>query len=295
MKVLKKYTVILSGLMMLFFTAFCLAQTKISDFKFDQPYYEAVDKLVLMRTGSEEKFFIGYIYLDQQMGFTLERMGLLVISDDESMKVTETLEELKMALKIRLVNNTGDVAVISSDQKKELNIPDPPEWMAVYKEDEGTVLYMKNIGNQYNGVGASHLALEPLKKAYSIDPKFEDVLYELSFAYNATKQYEKSIELLSTSFEKGNKNISLYKEYGFALAQNNRIEQAEEIYRKALKLTKDDIIRTEISFNMVQAYFKTDNNKKIKYWVKKFKKYAVKGTQMYQFVEYYENEWKKNI
>lgn len=278
-------------LFILLFTSLSVAQVNLSDLKFDKQYFESVDQLVVIQTSKENLFALGYIYLDQDVGFTLESMGKL-LDTENGLKFEEPLDELKkMAIKIRLPRNMNNVAVLTQQQKQELKIPDPPEWFAFYKQDSVEVSYLKSIGYQYNHVGASNLALKTLQKAYLIDPHFEGLEYELAYAYNAMSQFNEAIQILEKAVENNNKDQNLYKEYGFALVNSNQINKAEKIFHKSLKLAKNDNLKGEIAFNMVQVYFKIRNEKKFKYWLKKFKKYDVEDSQLSKVVENYEKQW----
>ena len=279
------------ALLLLVFSSISLSQLNLSEIEFNTRYFEAVDKLVLVPTSIDSEYFVGYIYLEPVVGFTLERMGILIVSGEE-FKITETLEELQMSLKIRIPDNANDMYLITPEQQNHLNIPPMPDWVPIYKKNSNDVSYLKEIGFEYNRVGASSFALQPLTKAYSLQPDFEGLLYELAFAFNATKQYAATIDLLKKTIKTHKKNARILSEYGFALNQSNKVKEAESVYKKALKYSNDDNLSIEICFNMIQAFYNSQNYKKFNYWVKKFDKRSPKDSPLINHVNFFKKQFK---
>jgi len=203
-------------------------------------------------------------------------------------KVDSTLN-----VKYRIDSNWKTVAIIPKEKFSELKLPEKPEWLAIYKEDSDKASYLKNIGYHYNHAGASHLALEPLKKAYDIDSHFEGLEFEFAYAYNALKQFNKSILILEKAIKNNPKNFYFYRELGYAYKYTNQIEQAEKIYKKGIQISKNKFEKSEMSVNMAQTYFQLKNRKKFDEWAKLTKKYSENNSQYAKYIDMFEKEWGK--
>lgn len=280
---------------MRYFLLLCLmacqteAEVRRADLTFDLPYYEAVDQLALLQTQTEGTYLVGYVYIDETAGFTLELMGKLAESEQGLRDVDPPVEE-KMSLKMRIPKQEIMVAVLNDEQKSQLGIGDKPEWLLWDQARTEQVSYLKNIGFHYNAVGASHLALPLLRKAYDQDAQFDGLLFELAYSLNATGAHGEAADLIESHSKKVLKDDYVIKEYGFALTHADRLDDADKIYRKALRQFDSDTLKAEAAFNMVQAYFHQGDQKKFKYWLKRFKKHAEAGTQMYDVVQYFESQ-----
>ena len=171
-----------------------------------------------------------------------------------------------------------------------MELPKVPEWLAVYKEGSDKVGYLKNIGYHYNAVGASNLALEPLEKAYEIEPHFDGLEFELAFAYNALGQFDKAIPIMESAIENDKQNFRFYRELGFSYKNLKQIGKAEIIYRKGMKLTKDKSQKGEMAVNMAQSYFQVKDKEKFKEWAKLTRKYSEKNSRFAQFIDAWEEE-----
>ena len=264
------------------------SQTDTTELKFDTKYYDAVDKWIAFpKNEADTTFTLGFIYLDEQAGFTFDYHSHF-IETENGLKILP--RKFKASLKSRLSTNTINVAVLSEKQVSELELPNVPEWLAIYKEGSDKVGYLKNIGFHYNAVGASNLALEPLNKAYQIEPHFKGLEFELSYAYNALGQFDKAIPILESAIENDKQNFLFYRELGFSYKSLEQIEKAESIYRDGMKLTKDKAQKSEMAINMAQSYFQIKDKAKFKEWAKLTRKYSEKGSEFEQFIDSWEEK-----
>ena len=264
------------------------SQTDTSELKFNTKYYDAVDKWIAFpKKEADTTFTLGFIYLDEQAGFTFDYHSRF-LETENGLKILP--RELEAGLKSRLSRNTANVAVLSEQQVTELELPKVPDWLAVYKEGSDKVGYLKNIGFHYNAVGASNLAIEPLKKAYEIKPHFNGLEFELAYAYNALGQYEKAIPVLESAIENDKENFLFYRELGFSYKNLEQIEKAENVYREGIKLAKDKAQRGEMAVNMAQSYFKLNDKEKFKEWAKLTRKYSEKGSRFEKFIDSWEEK-----
>ena len=275
-----------------FIPSFSFAQPALNELKFDSKYYEAVDSWIAFpKTQADTAYTLGYIYIDQQAGFTFDYLSNFIVTDNGLKKLPREFEE---SLKSRLSPNTINVAILSEEQISELELPTEPSWLKFYKEDSNTVSYLKNIGYHYNHVGASKLAIEPLLKAYDKDPHFEGLEFELAFAYNATQKYAKAIEILERAIGNNSEDHLFYRELGFAYKYTNRIEEAESTYKKGIEISDNNFTKAEMAVNMTQSYFQLRDKNKFEEWATLTRKYSEEGSRFSQIIEYFEQNWNQD-
>ena len=270
-----------------------LAQENSTNLKFDKKYYEAVDQWVaLSKKDSEASYRYGFIYIDEQAGFTYQ-LGSTFKIDSLNNYVPDPVDTTTQ-IKYRIDPNWQKVSIIPKEKLKELKLPTQPEWLKFYKENSESVSYLKNIGYHYNHVGACKLALIPLLKAYKMEPHFDGLEFELSYAYNHLRRFKEAIPILEKAIENNPKNFYFYRELGFSYVNLKKIDEAENIYRKGIKMSDNDFEKSEMAVNMAQAYFSLKNKKKFTEWAKLTRKYAKKDSRYAQFIDHFEQNWDKN-
>lgn len=265
------------------------SQSNFEELNFDTKYYNAVDKWIAFpKKETDTSYSFGFIYLDDTAGFTYNYESKFIKTNSGLKKLPR---EFEAGLKSRLAENTINVAVLSENQVSQLDLPKVPEWLAAYKANSEEVLYLKNIGFHYNHVGASNLALEPLKKGYTIDPHFAGLEFELAYAYNALHEFSQAIPILESAIENDPKNFLFYRELGFSLKNIDQNEKAEKIYIIGIKLTDNNFQKSEMAINMAQSYYLNGNRKKFDEWARITKKYTEKDSNFNQFLD----DWDKNL
>jgi tetratricopeptide (TPR) repeat protein len=284
---LKKTTFIL----LFFCTISTLAQENITTFSFDTKYYDAVEKWVAFPTENDSTFTLGFIYIDQTAGFTFRLNNTIKLKDN-----TITLKEselLKTGMMIyRLAPNTKLCHTLNKKQVEELNLETKPKWLETYKYNSESVDYLKSIGYFYNHVGASHNAIKPLLLGYKKDSTYQGLAFELSFAYNATGQYEKAIPIAKKALKKS-KDQYLIKELGYALMNLKKISEAEKVFLEGIKLADDSTIKSEMAINMCALLLHSKNLIKFDEWIEIAKKHTDQDSQLYNNILYLDNERKK--
>ncbi|MFA7444689.1 MAG: tetratricopeptide repeat protein [Flavobacteriaceae bacterium] len=256
----------------------------------DKKYYEAVDKWVAFQT-DENEYVSGFIYIDEMAGFTFD-MGVGFMIDENGKYIPE--EKLaEVSIKHRLDESYNKVAIIPEKKLAELGVAPVPEWLYIYKSDEGTVSYLKNIGYHYNHVGGSSYAIEPLEKAYAAEPHYNGLEFELAFAYNATKQFAKAIPILEKALEYNPKDYLLYKEMGYALMNTEEFDKAEEIFTRGISISDSQEIKAEMAINMTHTFFVLNDSERFKKWSGEAEKLVEKGSRMEQVLKYLKSEWDK--
>ncbi len=288
-----KRTIKITVLALILISNIGFAQNNLTELNFDTKYFDAVDKWVAFpKKDTDSTFAYGFIYLDNQAGFTLNYEAQFQIDEQELKNIPS--DSTIGFMKYRLEPNTSLVSVLNKEQITALNLPNIPEWLSTYKEGSNKVSYLKNEGYHFNHVGASHLALEPLLKAYEVEPHFEGLEFELSFAYNALGKFEKAIPILEKAIENNPKNFFFFRELGFSYKNLKMIDEAEKVYRKGIKISDDDFQKSEMAVNMAQSYFELRNKEKFDEWAKLTRKYAEKDSRYTKFIDHFEQNWNKN-
>ncbi|MFN3195927.1 MAG: tetratricopeptide repeat protein [Chlorobiota bacterium] len=263
------------------------------EMSFNTAYYEAVDKWVAFpNSGNDTSYYYGFIYIDQQAGFTYHMGGSFTI-DSENNFIPEKSDSTTFMVKVRIDTEWKPIAVIPDDKLKELGLPVVPEWLEVYKTDSESVSYLTNIGYHYNHVGASKLALVPLKEAYKEEPHHEGLEFELSYAYNAIGKFDEARVILEKAIESNPDNFYFYRELGFSLKYLNKVDEAEKIYRKGIELSDNDFEKGQMAINMVIAYFELKNREKFDEWAKLTREFADENSRYVRIVKEIEKNWKE--
>lgn len=268
------------------------SQNNLTELKFDTKYFNAVDKWVAFPVNMiDSSYAYGFIYLDNQAGFTFNYENKFQIKEQQLINIKK--DSMVGFMKYRLEPNTSLVSVLTENQISALKLPKEPEWLSIYKKHSNQVSYLKQEGYHFNHVGACELALKPLLKAYKIDPHFDGLEFELAFSYNHLGQFENAIAILENAIENNPKNYYFYRELGFSYLGLDRIEDAEKTYRKGIKMSENDLVKSEMSVNMAQVYFKLKIKKKFDEWAELTRKYSKKDKRYLQYIDYFEQNWNK--
>ena len=268
------------------------SQNKLTELKFDTKYFNAVDKWVAFpKKDVDSTYAYGFIYLDNQAGFTFNYKAKFQIKGQELINIKR--DSTIGFMKYRLEPNTSLVSVLTENQVSALNLPKEPDWLSIYKEDSDQINYLKQEGYHYNHVGACELALKPLLQAYEMDPHFDGLEFELSYAYNHLGKFEKAISILEKAIENNPNNFYFYRELGFSYGNLNKIDEAEKTYRKGISMTDNDFEKSEMAVNMAQAYFRLKNREKFDEWAELTRKYAKENSQYVQYINHFEQNWNK--
>ncbi|MGB1314191.1 MAG: tetratricopeptide repeat protein [Bizionia paragorgiae] len=268
------------------------SQNEQASLKFDTQYFNAVDKWVAFpKKDTDSTYAYGFIYLDNQAGFTFNYETQFQIKEHNLKSIPK--DATVGYAKYRLEPNTSLVAVLNKKQISDLKLPEQPEWLSIYKAGSNEVSYLKNEGFHFNHVGACHLALKPLLKAYGIQPHFDGLEFELAYAYNHLGQFKEAIPVLEKAIENNPKNFYFYRELGFSLVNLNNIEDAEKTYLIGIKKSDNDFEKSEMAVNMAQAYFKLKNKQKFDEWAQLTRLYAKKESRYVEYISLFEQNWDK--
>ncbi|MCL2282397.1 MAG: hypothetical protein FWC26_03675 [Fibromonadales bacterium] len=260
---------------------------------FTAEFYDAVDKWVAFR-GKDSTNIAGFVYIDPHEGFLFNYETTFIITETGLKKHSGRLDSASDLPKIRLGGNTANVAILSDKDIEQLGLPKIPDWLKQFKpENEDESSYLVSVGYSYNHIGASHKAIEPLQKVYDKDPHFRKVEFELAYAYNATKNFDKAIEISNKAIAYDSTDYLLYKELGFSLIHQDKLEEAEKVYLKGIEVSKTKEMQAEMAHNMAYSYFLVKNKPKFKEWAELTKKYAEEDSKFLRNIKYFEKNWDK--
>lgn len=248
-----------------FHSIFILGQNRRQpDITFDTDYFDAVDHwVVLPEKATDSTYLLGYVYLDEVMGFTLAFENKVTIDAENHWIIHPNAKTF--IIRTTLNNTTPMVYRLPKSQIETFKLPEKPLWLKLYdheKSPEELVL----MGYQYSTVGKSDLAIPLLEKAYASNPETRNLAFELSFAYNATAQYYKAISILNEGIANERKNYMLYRELGYAMLKTNRTQDAEKVYEQGIQVCENEIQRREMAIDMAQTFYRLKDVEKFEKW-----------------------------
>lgn len=273
----------------------CFSQAEITDLKFNKKYFQAIDEWVVFpKKEKDSTYLYGFIYVDQTAGFTFNvessfqiKKGKFIVKED-SLKGTYYIKH-----RLDSKYNKLNLAILNKLQLEVLNLPRSPKWLEGYNTNKSSVAFLKNIGYQLNHVGASEEAITYLLKAYDIDPKFKGLYFELSFAYNATRQFEKAKSILLEAINYDSERLLYYKELMFSYMNLRNNSEAEKATLKGLSLKGEDDIKAEMALNMTSVFFNLKEYNSFEKWLLITKKYQTTNASIKAYVNTFERELEK--
>lgn len=259
------FKIFLQTILFFYSTLFLGQIKKQPNIQFETDYFNAVNHwVVLPQKTSELNYLLGYIYLDEIVGFTFTFYSELYIDSFSSWKLQPNSQHY--IINSTLDRKTPPIYLLKNEQIAALHLPKKPLWLKLVDERQKTPEDLVLMGYQYNKVQKSDLALPLLESAYLLNPKAKNLIFELSFAYNSLGKYEKAIELLKTELKQDTKNHMLYRELGYSLLQLNEFEEAEKVYELGLKMCPNTNQQREMAIDMAQIFFAIKDEKRFEKW-----------------------------
>ena len=271
----------------------CFSQGNKSGLDFSTAFYDCVDKWVALPTDETKHYSFGFVYFDLQAGLTFQWGGFF--DTDENGKAINIEKDSTSSVKIRIERGMlQETAILPQEKLDALGLKDPPKWLIHYKKyDEELPENLVQTGYHYNHVGASKQALVFLEKAKEINPKTENLTFELCYAYNELGQFSKSIVYLHDELKEDSKNPLLYREIGYAYVFSEQADIAEKYYKKGLKLTDDNFMKSEMGIMMAQGFLAEGNFKKYNKWAAITRKYATKNSPFLEMLDLIDTDIKQ--
>nr|WP_294941888.1 tetratricopeptide repeat protein [uncultured Mucilaginibacter sp.] len=233
--------------------------TTNASLKFDKNYTRCERRwVVLTKADTAKAYGFGFIYIDEQAGFTYDLKGNLTIDDKGVYKADTTIFK-GQSIKLRIPPNWQKVALLPPDKIKALNLQEEPYWIKkFYYNYTDTVKHNYRWGWIYNDLGESAIAITYLEPAYRINKYAKGVAFELGFAYNVVNRFSDAVGVLEQAVLNKPDDSFLYKELGYAYLHLNQYEKAIDTYKRGLDNfpAKDKVsdAKGELAINMAIAY-----------------------------------------
>jgi hypothetical protein len=243
--------------------------------------------VALYHKPDDADYTYGFVYIDPQAGFTLHYFGRFTIDDGGNYHAAPNpLPSDKASLKIRLDQN-GIAALLPARALAQLQLPQRPGWMKYYEDEADPVIHKVNWGFFYNGIGDSKRALGFLEPAYKDRPDAPRVVFELTYAYNATERPEDAIRVAKSEFAKNPKDELLCREMAFAYLHLKSYKDATAQYQACIALCGDSesqmAEKSELAMNLGSAYEALGDTANRNAWLEKAKSWAPKGSPVYKY------------
>ena len=243
--------------------------------------------VALYHKPEDADYTYGFVYIDPQAGFTLHYFGRFTIDAGGNYHVAfDPLAADKVSLKIRLGQN-GIAALLPARALAQLQLPQKPDWLKYYEDEADPVTHKVNWGFFYNHIGDSRRALGFLEPAYKERPDAPRVVFELTYAYNATGRSEDAIRVAKSEFAKNPKDELLCREIAFAYLHLKSYRDATEQYHACLALCGNSesqmAEKSELAMNLSSAYGALGDTANRNAWLEKAKSWAPKGSPVYKY------------
>ena len=271
-----KFIILLS--IMLSITAF--AEERLS---FSSKVTECVNHWVAL--GSNNDYTYGFIYIDEQAGFTYHIAGRFKLDDSgHYIKLEDDIID-KKAFLIKRLGQNGMVAALSKEAIDQLGLPEKPDWLNNYDDGSNSPLHRTRIGYWFNELGDYERAILVLESAYKDQPTTERLEFELAYAYNALEQFEKSLPVLSGALKRDPEDVFLGSELAYTNYRLGNYNEAINLYLKFIPICPAGQIqlKSEMAMNLSDSYSKIGLNKEAKLWLKKAKEWAPEGSPLSQY------------
>jgi len=254
--------------------------------------------VVLPKKPGDDSHAYGYIYIDPTAGFTLYVGGgfkldaagkyqsmpnplmprSFTLIDKEGKKQEYPTNAVQMRMRLR---ENGIVSALPRDALAQLGLSDTPEWISHYEDKSSSAVHAVNWGRLYNGFGDSARALSYLEPVFREQPQARGLIFELAYAYNALGRFGDAVALVTSISEQDRKNPNLCKELAFSYLSTKRFREAKEWYLYCLSIEQSTVlVRSEMAFNLSQAYRQLGDGENCKQWMSKAREWAPQGSHL---------------
>ena len=261
-----------------------LCEGKLLDFS--TKFTHCVNQWVAFpRKPTQKDYLYGFIYVDEQAGFTFHMTGNFVIEDaNRFVKLPNEDLDRKYGIKLRIEGNRF-AAILPPEAIAQLGLPEKPDWLKFYDDGKNSPHHRMRLGFWLNHLGDSQQALIPLESAYRDQPDTEGLEFELVYAYNALQQYDKSIAALSTALKRKPKDVLLGNELAYANLHKGNFKEAIELYLQFISLCPDSLMvqKSEMAINLARAYGQVGSKEEQQKWMDKAKAWAPEGSAVSKF------------
>ena len=230
---------------------------------FNSTVTNSEDNWIVCPPLSDWTYQFGFVY-NGKSGLIFKLEGVFkIISNGQFERVAATILNQNATIS----DGKAIVAILPPEKFQDLNIEQFPTWYqneVVINESAGQLFakgYTLNLKKEFNQ------AIIFFNKAYILDPNHPSLKIHYAKALNASKNFKKANDLL-TSDEKTSKNsYEFHQEYAIALINLGMIAQAETHAKKTLKLCELNSPRCNICLVFAQHYFDKKDKERLDYWL----------------------------
>lgn len=235
-------------LILLLTASLSLSSQTVSQLKFETNVPDAENSWVVMpKKEGEIKYDVGVIYFDETAGYNYRMQGHL---NEENGKLTYIEDKDAIVGIVRVGNMEFKMAKLSPELLKQFNLPAQPEWLKNYKSSGSENDKILKRASIMNGANFPQLALPKLQKLYQNNFKTDKLYFELSFSYNALKDYANAEKICLEAFKNKISDDLINKEYIYALLNQNKITDADVFLTQKLDSFKNKDYRAESMLNI---------------------------------------------
>jgi tetratricopeptide (TPR) repeat protein len=197
-------------------------------------------------------------------GLTLHYGGKFNVGVNEVYQLSDTVNS--GMYKIKLDPGDERIAWIPVNKFGELGVKEIPDWLQNYKGDTNSVKHLARWGYLYNHWGESEKALSYLERAKILNPDYEGLTFELSFAYNDLGEFDNALGILLPAIKNNPENCLLYKELAYTYYNIGKMNEAESTSVIGMAKCEDDQLKAQIAYNIAYLFYKEKNIPKFKRW-----------------------------
>jgi hypothetical protein len=244
----------------------------VADLSFTTNVPDAENHWVVLQKKEKNNYYnVGFIYFDEQAGYSLKSAGTLA-EDNGKLKYIEDPNAKISSITTRIGNLEYKSAVISSELLKSFKLPNQPDWLKFYISSESENQKIVNRASIMNGNGLSKSALPKLEKLYKDNFKTDKLYFELAFAYNALGDFANAEKICFEAVQNKLSNDLINKEYVFAFLHQKKISEADVFLTKNLDHYKNKSYKYESMMNIIAISAQLKNIDLAKKWLGLLKK-----------------------
>ncbi len=271
----------------------CTGQT-LKELNFNSNVPDAENNYVAVpREKVEDGFGFGYIYFDDVAGYTYRILGSLKQENGNLVFLANQNSSNSISIQ-RIENLEFKAAKIPAVMVEKFGFKPNPDWMKSYTNSNPNHINELNRASHMNGKRFPQLALPKLLSIYNQNFKSEKFYFELAFAYNALKDYEKSVNIVEEALKNNYNNELLIKEKHFSLVHQNKLDKAGTFLKQNFKNFKTNIYKSEGILNMAVGYYNQQKYNDALSWLSLYKT-EVGNDRYKETVEKFENQIKNKM
>lgn len=161
----------------------------------------------------------------------------------------------------------------------ELGLEPVPSWLAAVsarlKPADRGLLWRRYV----NHLGDSEGALRFLESNLASASEAAGLAYEMGFAYNAHRRYDRALELLGPGAERHRRDAMICQELAYAEQHFQMLESAAERYAKCIDLFDETqkSSKAEMAVNLAERYADLGDFESCRVWRDRAREWAMLG------------------